>query len=90
MGEAKNPGPTEDWDIEILGGAGSGAESGPEGRSRAPPKSAETRTVHKDEEEAEEARGTFVDDLAENGKRKEKDDGKPDGDLGRQAQKLPA
>ena len=75
VGEAKNPGPTEDLDIEILGGTGPGAESGPEGRSRTPPKTADTRTVHKDEEEVEEASGAFVDDLAVNGKRKEKDDG---------------
>ena len=89
VGEAKNPGPTEDLDIEILGGTGSGAESEAEGRSRTPPRTAATRTGQKGKRRKKRPATPpcTTSPHKEKGKRKRKPT--TDGDPGRQVQKGP-
>ena len=79
MGEAKNPGPGEDLDIEMLAGWGSEvhgghegeADSGREGRSRTPPTNPDTRTPQQEGLDYE-----MNEDLEPNQEIKAKEEGK--------------
>ena len=79
VGEAKNPGPTVDLDMEILTSAGGdsqgdgdeGGKQGTQGKSRTPPKNTDTRTAGKTEGEKEETDCALLEITRANRKAKE-------------------